>query len=176
MKIHYNNEEFDAYPLIMRRVFAEDILRGTKAVEFRSFTSKYVDMFCTPEAAELIKTDKKWSRKIDKIEKIFKDTDAIHFYNYNNSFTLDCSVGTIFILPLTRNNCEKFDAEYGIKDFTEYYEGCAENYEMPEKPPYPVVFALVINGFYGQTGMDDVEAEAFASGVFDTDKNIVTAD
>lgn len=45
MTIKYKDQEIEAYPLIMRKENALDILRGKKTIEIRKFSGKYEKMF-----------------------------------------------------------------------------------------------------------------------------------
>ena len=45
MTIKYKDQEIEAYPLIMRKEKALDILRGKKTIEIRKFSGKYEKMF-----------------------------------------------------------------------------------------------------------------------------------
>ena len=78
--------------LIMRREFAEEILKGTKTVEVRAYSNHYCDRLYDKDV--LAYEDKHWDDELMRMQMIdFNDSvravKKIHFHNYNNSWFLD---------------------------------------------------------------------------------------
>lgn len=115
-KISLQGKEYEAYHLIMRRENAEAIMRGEKTVEFRAFTNKYCSMFFDKEAVERNNKRIDEGRGEELEPDCRTDIEIVHFYNYNNTFSLDVAIDEI--------GYGKYDEE-SAKNMVEWF-GCHE--------------------------------------------------
>lgn len=133
MDITLHGKKHPAFYLIMKREFAQQILDGTKQVEYR-FPSPH-------NLSILFKYDRK---KDDVIGK--KDVEFIHFSTYNKSFFLDVHVKEMGFVAITRKNAEIFKEKYNSWDIEYECEYCEEE-GIPEDDRgdwiYLVIDALV---------------------------------
>ncbi len=111
-------EEIDCLNLIMRKEFAEQIIAGTKKLEFRNFSEFYVNRLIDKKVNEYI------NQHIDDDEVVvfcndIRQVQKIHFHNYNNSWFLDveCTFNDAFsVIP---SDIEFLQNQYGVHDFDE---------------------------------------------------------
>lgn len=145
MTITVNNQQVEAYDLLMKKEFALEILQGKKKVEFRSFTDHYISRFLDKDKAAANKA--KGQPTLDDLSnEIREDVQYIHFHNYNNTWYLDvaidgigyCFVDSMDIEPLA----EQFD------DFKAYLDDARKNDELPEEEK-PMMFYIVLAEIVG---------------------------
>ena len=126
--------------LIMRREFAEQIVRGEKNIEWRNYSMQYHKRLIDANMQDYLTkhADDKLLHKLVPVA--IRTVKSIHFHNYNNTWTLDCEV--------TDNNVLTMD-KVGIKIMHDYYNNyeCDEEYEMLRKMgqrSYPTYFFFVL--------------------------------
>lgn len=108
--------------LIMKREFAEEIVRGEKILEFRSVSDFYWKRLVDKEMDEyLLKhTDDKLLMKHFPIG--IRPVHRIHFFNYNKTWSLDVEVLENWILTIDKVGIEILHKEYNCNDWDEVYE------------------------------------------------------
>ena len=116
-------EPIDCLNLIMRREFAEAILKGEKTVEIRAYSQHYCDRLYDKKVLEY--EDAHWDDDLMRKQMIdFNDSvravHKIHFHNYNNSWYLDVECvdnNTVIVIDdqvkylQDEFNCHEFDEE-----------------------------------------------------------------
>lgn len=141
MTINVNGQPKEAFNLILRREYAEQILAGSKTVEFRSDSDYYFDMFVDKEIAEHNKAngavygDDNW-------EFWFKDVRYIHFHNYNNTWFLDVAIKEIGQFMLDSEDVEYYAEDY--PDFAELLAQAQANDKLPIEAR-PMMYFLAID-------------------------------
>lgn len=109
-------KDVECLSLIMRREYAEMILRGEKPLEFRQYSDFYVKRLIDPDVADYI------SAHIDDDEVLMfcndiRQVKKIHFHNYNNSWFLDIECDFNDAFSITKHDIEFLQSKYGVHDF-----------------------------------------------------------
>ena len=104
MKITHKGQKVEAYSLIMRKENALDIVSGKKKVETRSANEFYMRMFLDFSDSKEVK---------------MKQTPAIHFHNYNNTWHLDVMIKSAGFCYLDFETIKEFNDEFDFHDFDE---------------------------------------------------------
>jgi len=117
-------DDIDSLDLIMRKEYAEEILRGEKPLEFRPYSKFYVRRLVDQEANNYINAN----IDDDEVQAFCNDirpVKMIHFHNYNNSWFLDVECVYDSVFSITKDDIKMLQDEYGVHDFDddlEYYE------------------------------------------------------
>jgi hypothetical protein len=117
-------QDIECLNLIMRKEYAEQILAGTKKLEFRDYSDFYIKRLIDKKVSEYI------GAHVDEDETFLfcndiRQVKKIHFHNYNNSWFLDveCTFNDVFCI--NKHDIEFLQKEYGCHDYDQdlaYYE------------------------------------------------------
>lgn len=102
--------------LIMKREFAEQILAGTKKLEFRAYSDHYVKRLIDPEVADYIQMHINEDDVVVFCNDI-RQVKRIHFHNYNNSWFLDVECDFNDAFSITKKDISYLQERYGCHDF-----------------------------------------------------------
>lgn len=140
MTITVNGNTVEAFDLIMQKKFAKEIISGKKKVEFRSFSPYYIDRFMDKAVAKRNeKAGLQWGD--EGFEDDFKAIEAIHFHDYNNSWFLDVTIGSIGMFCVDTQDIDEYAGDY--PEFEDYRADAIKNDELPEEDR-PMLFYLLI--------------------------------
>ena len=108
--------------LIMKREYAEQILRGEKKVEIRSYSQHYIDRLYDRDVLEYERAH--WDDELLRLQMLdFNDSvravKKIHFHNYNNSWYLDVECVENTAASVCDADVNYLREEYGCHDFDE---------------------------------------------------------
>ena len=102
--------------LIMKKEYAEQILAGTKKLEFREYKPFYIKRLIDPAVSEYI------DEHIDEDDTLtfcndVRQVKTIHFHDYNKSWFLDieCSFNDAFCIA--QEDIKMIQEKYGCHDF-----------------------------------------------------------
>lgn len=107
--------------LIMKREYAEQILRGEKKVEFRAVSDHYIKRLIDRKVVEFKKrheADPDVQEFCDPLRIVRK----IHFHNYNNSWFLDVDVVENDYVAADKEGVEFLNKRYDCHELDELYE------------------------------------------------------
>jgi hypothetical protein len=134
--------------LIMRKQFAQQIVDGTKKVEFRAFSQHYVDRLIDQDV------DNWMTDHVDDEEAMFfanhvRPVKKIHFHNYNNSWSLDVEcVRNDYCAP-----CQKdIDFLHEKWDCHELDEMC-KDFDRKKATERPMFFFFVVGKILNKQGL-----------------------
>ena len=132
-------EGIECLNLIMKREYAEQILRGEKPLEFRNYSDFYQKRLIDKDAHEYLvahKDDEEVMQFCDDIRQVKK----IHFHNYNNSWFLDVECKYNDLFSVTKEEVEMLHDKFGVHDF----DDDLEFYEKNHIRQRPYIFYFVI--------------------------------
>lgn len=146
MTITVNNQQVEAYDLLLKKEYALEILSGKKKVEYRSFSNFYQERFFDKE---IVARNKKNNRKMSDVdfENEFKDIWYIHFHNYNNSWYLDVAIETLGMCIMDSQDINALAEEYPT-----YFDDVIEEARQNDKLPVmdrPMMFYIVLDEIVG---------------------------
>lgn len=133
-------KDVECLSLIMKREYAEQILAGTKKLEFRSYSNFYVKRLIDPEVSEYVRAHINDDEVVMFCNDI-KQVKKIHFHNYNNSWFLDIECDYNDVFRINKHDIEFLQKQYGCHDFDEDLKMMELNNVPQEKRPW--VFYLV---------------------------------
>lgn len=133
-------KDVECLSLIMKREYAEQILAGTKKLEFRSYSNFYVKRLIDPEVSDFIRANFNNDEVIMFCNDI-RQVKKIHFHNYNNSWFLDIECDYNDAFRINKHDVEFLQKEYGCHDFDEDLKRMDANKVPQEKRPW--LFYLV---------------------------------
>lgn len=105
--------------LIMKKEFAEQILKGEKKVEFRAFTQHYCDRLYDKDVTRFMDYHAKDSDALLEYADPLRVVETIHFHNYNNTWSLDVNCKANTLMVVNQENADYLREEYGCTDFDE---------------------------------------------------------
>jgi hypothetical protein len=110
--------------LLMKREYAEQIVRGEKKMEWRSYSKHYHERLIDVEVEDYLNTH----RDDELLQKLLpipiRPVDRIHFHNFQNSWTLDVEVLDNNIVTLNKEGIKILHDNYGCYECDEEYEEC----------------------------------------------------
>lgn len=111
-------QEVDCLNLVMKREFAEQILAGTKKLEFRQYSPFYISRLVDKKVADYIEKHKE-EKDIFTFMSDIRQVRKIHFYNYNKSWYLDVECVYNDVFSITNRDIEYLHKRYDCHDFDE---------------------------------------------------------
>ena len=130
--------------LIMRREFAEAIVRGEKKVETRSFSPHY-DARLTDKAVDRWMTEHRDDKNMDKeafneFMCATRNVEKIHFHNYNNTWFLDVECTENGLVGVTPGIVKDLQIRFDFHDWDSILADC----ERRKDPNRPLFYYFVI--------------------------------
>ena len=140
------SEPIECLSLVMRKEFAEAILRGEKTVEYRDYSQYYQNRIYDwklMEYAERIAQEDMddfvdFARPLRKVK-------MIHFHNYNNTWFLDVEVIDTWTVAVVRTEVEMLKREYNSDELFELLE----DLEAKKATDRPIFFYFALGKVLG---------------------------
>ena len=129
--------------LIMKREYAEAILRGEKKVEFREFSEHYVNRIYDKAMVEFVDRnikDVEVAMAVDYYISEIRPVQTIHFHNYNNSWFLDVSVKVNDLVSVTTKDVKFLHEQFGNHELDEELKQVQR--EKNQNPPLYFYFEI----------------------------------
>ena len=131
-------KDVECLNLIMRREFAEQILKGEKKVEIRAVSQHYLDRLVDKKVADFKgrhENDMDVQDLCDPIRLVKK----IHFHNYNNSWYLDVAVEMNDFVAADEEGVKFLHDRYNCNELDEVYNSLGN---LGDNAPCFFYFAL----------------------------------
>ena len=109
-------ENVECLNLVMKRVNAEQILAGTKKLEFREYKPFYIKRLIDSDVTDYIREHADDDDVLTFCSDI-RHVNKIHFHDYNNSWYLDVECELVNIFSITKQYIEQLQKQYGCHDF-----------------------------------------------------------
>lgn len=155
MKIDYNGKEVEAYRLITKRKFAQDIFDGKKTVEIRTYSNFFINMFIDPDKAEaLTKSIESGGEPVRNdgaylVDDTIRDTEFARLTNYSGSWYLDIRITSISVCSMVKDDIEYLNKYFDFHD----YDGEYKKYENYPVDKIPMFFAIAIRDITASKGL-----------------------
>ena len=138
------SQDIDKLNLIMKREYAEAIKKGTKRIEFRQFSQFYCNKLFDKNVDNYVNTHKDNKDIIKALDENIitpmRIVKALHFYNYNKSWTMDVKCIENGVIMLCEEDVKYLQDKYGCHELDEdlkSYEGVPD-----EQRPLLFYFAV----------------------------------
>ena len=141
MTINVNNQQVEAYDLLLQKKYALDIIQGKKKIEVRSFSDHYISRFLDKEVMKRNDANNRKPFDDDYENEIREDVQYIHFHNYNNSWYLDVAIEGIGMCVVDSQDIEPLAEDF--PEMAAYLPDAKKNDELPEEDK-PMIFYIVL--------------------------------
>lgn len=136
-------EPVECLNLIMKREWAEEILRGKKKLEFRAFTNHYCTRLYDKNMMDYIDEhadDADFMCQVGNYVSALRPVEKIHFHNYNNSWFMDVSISVNEVVSVTEEDVAFLHSEFGCTELDDELELLKDSKRTP-----PMYFYFVID-------------------------------
>ena len=108
-------DDIECLNLIMKREFAEAIIRGEKKVEFRAMSDSYMNRLYDDRVLQFMELHED-DPLVQECAEPLKLVKTIHFHNYNNSWTLDVECELNDVVLVNDEQVKYMQEEYGCHE------------------------------------------------------------
>ena len=128
-------KDVECLNLIMKREYAEQILAGTKKLEFRAFSDFYIKRIIDEASSQYISEHEDDDDVLTFCNDI-RQVKKIHFYTYSKAWYLDVECNFNDIFQITKEDIDYLHKKYDCHDF----DKDLEDYEANNIEQRPFVF------------------------------------
>lgn len=137
-------KDVECLNLIMRREFAEQILAGTKPLEFRAYSPHYVKRLIDKEVCDYVNMHLNDDDVVLFCNDV-RQVKRIHFHNYSNSWFLDVECDFNDVFSITKEDIKYLQDNWGVHDFDDELA----RYEAKNEKYRPFLFFFVCGKVIG---------------------------
>lgn len=132
----------DCLNLIMRKEFAQQILRGEKKLEFRAYTQHYVDRILDKDVLNYMDSlpNEPADSDLNTFAQVIRPVIKIHFHNYSNSWYLDVECVNNFIMTISDDWVKTIQDQFGCHEM----DSMLADLNKRKAKDRPMFFAFVI--------------------------------
>jgi hypothetical protein len=134
-------KEIECLNLIMKKEYAQQIVEGTKKLEFRNYTDFYTKRLVDEDVARYIQEHQDDDEAMAFCNDI-RQVKKIHFYSYSNTWHLDVEVECTDIFSLVKEDMEMLHEDYGVHDFDSTFEMYEKGGIPAEERPWIFYFVI----------------------------------
>ena len=144
------SENIKSLSLLLKREFAEAILKGEKTVEFREYSDYYCRRIYDAKLVEYGDNHVSNNDMEDFLTfaKPLRIVESIHFHNYNNTWSLDVECIDNWTVVVTKDGVKDLQDTYGCHELDELLA------ELEEKKATerPIFFYFAIGKVISKSG------------------------
>ena len=145
------SENIKCLDLLLKKEFAEAIVRGEKTVEFRDYSKHYCDRIYDKA---LVKYGDEHVAEEDMDDFLdfalpLRQVDTIHFHNYNNSWTLDVEVVDNWTVAVVKDEVEALQEAYNCHEL----DDLLADLEAKKAQDRPIFFYFALGKVLSKTGL-----------------------
>ncbi len=128
--------------LIMKREFAEQILRGEKKVELRAFSEHYYNRLYDKDVLAWLDehADDPQFKGFEPCVSALRIVEKIHFHNYNNSWFLDVECPLNAYRFAVKRDAEYLNTEYGCDELLQL----TKDFDKRKEQNRPMFFTFLL--------------------------------
>lgn len=126
--------EIGCLDLLMKRKYAEMIVKGEKRVEFRSMCKFYTDRLYDKDVLEYYNKHR-GDALVEKFANALRRVETIHFHDYGNTWYLDVEVKSNGYVRVNREDVEFLRSNYECHELDEELREMDEN-NIRTRPQY----------------------------------------
>ena len=141
-------KDIECLNLIMKKEFAEQIIAGTKKLEFRAYSNHYVSRLIDKDVSAYIQRHINDDKVITFCNDI-RQVKMIHFHNYENSWILDVECDFNDVFCINKQDIDFLHEKYNCHDF----DDDLARFEAMKAEQRPYIFYFVCGKIIKRVGI-----------------------
>lgn len=136
------SENIKCLDLLLKKEFAEAIIKGEKTVEFRDYSKHYQDRLYDKALLEYGEKNIPVEDMDDFVDfaRPLRKVESIHFHNYNNSWSLDVEVIDNWTIAVNKDEVKNLQMDYDCHEL----DALLEDLEKQKAKDRPIFFYFAL--------------------------------